>query len=61
MISENTFSDSGSAGAPTLTIAPPTATSERYASRSSFALTVLTMRSKVPASCSKVAGSLVAK
>jgi len=60
MISENTLTGSGSGGAPTLTSASSTASRDRYASTSITALKVLRTRSKLPASFSKVSGSLVA-
>lgn len=60
-MSEKAFTDRGSAGAPTFTRDPPTERSERYASTSIFALTVLRIRSKYPARSLKVCGSLVAK
>ena len=60
MMREKTFRLSGSAGAPTFTSAPSTASSDRYASTSIGALTVFTTRSNRLASCAKVSGSEVA-
>jgi len=59
-ISENACTDSGFSGAPTLTSVPSTASSRRYASMSSVALTVLMIRSNEPASVVNVSSSEVA-
>jgi hypothetical protein len=58
--SEKASTGSGSAGAPTLTIAPSVPSRPSKASTSTWALTVLMISSKRPASCLNVAGSLVA-
>jgi len=59
-ITEKRFSETGSSGAPTLTKAPSVFSRDRYWSRLSGAETVDRIRSKLPASSSKVFGSLVA-